>query len=83
MAGDEDYYSILGVDRDANKDEIKKAFNTLVKKYHPDKNPDNKKEAEKKFKKIAEAYDALSNPKKKAQYDPTKPTPAKRGRRRR
>ncbi len=61
----EDYYSILGVDKSATKDDIKKAFRKLAHKYHPDK----KGGDEKKFKKIGEAYSVLSDDKKRAQYD--------------
>lgn len=64
-----DYYQILGVKKDANQDEIKKAFRKLALKYHPDANPGNKEEAEKKFKEIGEAYSILSDPDKKARYD--------------
>lgn len=64
----EDYYRLLGVSKNANKDEIKKAFRKLAMKYHPDKNKDNK-EAEEKFKKINEAYAVLSNDQKRKQYD--------------
>jgi len=62
------YYEILGVSRDANETDIKKAYRKLSKQYHPDLNPDNK-EAEDKFKEIAEAYEILSNPQKKQNYD--------------
>lgn len=51
-----DYYSILGVNRGASQDEMKKAYRKNAMKWHPDKNPDNKAEAEKKFQEIAEAY---------------------------
>ena len=50
MANKRDYYEVLGVDRNATDDDLKKAFRKLAKKYHPDANPDNKEEAEKKFK---------------------------------
>ncbi|SNX55238.1 molecular chaperone DnaJ [Thermoanaerobacterium sp. RBIITD] len=63
-----DYYEILGLDKNATEDDIKKAYRTLAKKYHPDLNPGNK-EAEQKFKEINEAYQILSDPQKKAQYD--------------
>ncbi len=63
-----DYYSILGVSRDASQEEIKKAFRRLARQYHPDLNPGNK-EAEEKFKEINEAYACLSDPVKRANYD--------------
>lgn len=63
-----DYYEVLGVEKNATIDEIKKAYRKAAIKYHPDKNPDNK-EAEEKFKEAAEAYDVLGNPDKKARYD--------------
>lgn len=61
----QDYYTVLGVDRSASKDEIKKAFRRLAAKYHPDK----KTGDEKKFKEISEAYSVLSDDKKRAEYD--------------
>ena len=63
-----DYYKVLGVDKNANADDIKKAYRKAAIKYHPDKNPGDK-EAEDKFKEAAEAYDVLSNPDKRARYD--------------
>ncbi|MBO5815171.1 MAG: molecular chaperone DnaJ [Bacteroidales bacterium] len=63
-----DYYEVLGVDKNATADEIKKAYRKLAVKYHPDKNPGDK-EAEEKFKEAAEAYSILSDPDKKARYD--------------
>jgi len=64
-----DYYEILGVDKKATDDDLKKAYRRLAKKYHPDANPDNKKEAEAKFKEVNEAYETLSNPQKRQMYD--------------
>ena len=63
-----DYYEVLGVDKSASAEEIKKAYKKMAIKYHPDKNPDNK-EAEEKFKEVAEAYSILSDADKKARYD--------------
>lgn len=63
-----DYYEVLGVDKGASKDEIKKAYRKIAIKYHPDKNPDNN-EAEEKFKEAAEAYEVLSNDEKRQRYD--------------
>lgn len=63
-----DYYEVLGVDKNASSDEIKKAYRKLAVKYHPDKNPGDK-EAEEKFKEAAEAYSILSDADKKARYD--------------
>ncbi|MEF8879244.1 MAG: molecular chaperone DnaJ [Candidatus Thermoplasmatota archaeon] len=62
-----DYYDILGVDKDASKSEIKKAYRKLALKYHPDKNPSD--EAEEKFKEISEAYAVLSDDEKRRRYD--------------
>ncbi len=63
-----DYYEVLGVDKNATEDEIKKAYRKIAIKYHPDRNPDNA-EAEQKFKEAAEAYDVLHDPQKRQQYD--------------
>lgn len=52
-----DYYKILGVDKGASEDDLKKAYRKLAMKWHPDKNPNNKKDAEAMFKQISEAYD--------------------------
>lgn len=63
-----DYYKILGVDKKAGQDEIKKKYRKLAQKYHPDRNPDNK-QAEDKFKEIQEAYEVLKDPDKREKYD--------------
>ena len=63
-----DYYEVLGVDKSASEDEIKRAYKKMARKYHPDLNPDNK-EAEEKFKEVNEAYEVLSDSDKKARYD--------------
>jgi len=65
-----DYYDVLGINRDASPDEIKRAYRSLALQYHPDKvAPEKKKEAEEKFKEISEAYAVLSDSNKRAQYD--------------
>ena len=68
MADKRDYYEVLGISKGASEAEIKKAYRSMAKKYHPDMNPDNK-EAEAKFKEVNEAYAVLSDADKKAQYD--------------
>ncbi|MBI3331506.1 molecular chaperone DnaJ [Candidatus Peregrinibacteria bacterium] len=69
-----DYYSVLGLSKDASQDDIKKAYRQLSKELHPDKHPSTgsvqaKKDAESKFKEVNEAYEVLSNPEKKQMYD--------------
>lgn len=63
-----DYYKILGLDKNASQEDVKKAYRKLAVKYHPDKNPGDK-EAEQKFKDISEAYEVLGDPEKRKQYD--------------
>lgn len=63
-----EYYKILGVDKNATQEDIKKAYRKLARKLHPDLNPDDK-EAERKFKEINEANEVLSNPENRAKYD--------------
>lgn len=63
-----DYYEVLGVEKNADADKLKKAYRKLAMKYHPDRNPDDK-EAEEKFKEAAEAYEVLSDDNKRARYD--------------
>ncbi|MGL4184603.1 MAG: DnaJ domain-containing protein, partial [Thiotrichaceae bacterium] len=63
-----DYYEVLGVQKNASEDELKKAFRRLAMKYHPDRNPDDK-EAEEKFKEAREAYEVLGDAQKRAAYD--------------
>ncbi|CAN6456422.1 unnamed protein product [Victoria cruziana] len=64
-----DYYSVLKVSKEANEEDLKKAYRRLAMKWHPDKNPNDKNEAETKFKQISEAYEVLSDPEKRAVYD--------------
>src|SRR5690606_2404497 len=64
----QDYYEILGVDRGASPEAIKKAYRQLAMKCHPDRNPDDK-DAEQRFKKVNEAYDVLKDEQKRAAYD--------------
>ena len=68
MAEKRDYYEVLGVDKTASAEEIKKAYRKKAIQYHPDKNPGDK-EAEEKFKEAAEAYEVLSDPQKRQRYD--------------
>ena len=63
-----DYYELLGLDRKATEEEIKKAYRKLALKYHPDRNPGDN-QAEEKFKEVSEAYQVLTDPEKRAQYD--------------
>ncbi|MBT5638801.1 MAG: J domain-containing protein, partial [Euryarchaeota archaeon] len=68
MSGKRDYYEILGIDRNSNASEIKNAFRSLARKYHPDKNQGDP-ESEIKFKEVQEAYAVLSVPNEKKKYD--------------
>ncbi len=68
MATKKDYYEVLGVNKDASEEEIKKSYRKLAMKYHPDRNPDNPK-AEEQFKEAKEAYEMLSDDQKRAAYD--------------
>ena len=67
-SGKSDYYEVLGVGRDADAEEIKKAYRKLAMQYHPDRNVGDR-EAEEKFKEAAEAYEVLRDPDKRARYD--------------
>jgi len=68
MAKKRDYYEIIGLDRNASTDEVKRSYRKLAMKYHPDRNPGDH-EAEERFKEAAEAYAVLSDAEKRAQYD--------------
>src|SRR2546421_8115238 len=63
-----DYYEVLGVERTATSDEVKRAYRKLAVQFHPDKNP-NDPDAEEKFKELGEAYDVLMSPDKRSAYD--------------
>lgn len=63
-----DYYEVLGIPKNASEQDIKKAYRSMAKKYHPDRNKDNP-EAEAKFKEVQEANEVLSDPQKRAAYD--------------
>ncbi|CAL1140809.1 unnamed protein product [Cladocopium goreaui] len=63
------YYEVLGVAKDADDRQIKKAYREKALKWHPDKNPENREEAEKRFREVAEAYEVLSNADRRRQYD--------------
>ncbi|MDV3158314.1 MAG: DnaJ domain-containing protein, partial [Pigeon pea little leaf phytoplasma] len=67
MKQKKDYYEVLGLSRDANLDDIKRAYRSLAKKYHPDRCKEDNAEA--KFKEIQEAFEVLSDSNKRAQYD--------------
>jgi curved DNA-binding protein CbpA len=69
MSGFGCYYRVLGLERNATDEDIRRAYRRLALKWHPDKNPDNVKEAEKRFKEISAAYEVLSDPEKRKVYD--------------
>ena len=69
MANKRDFYEVIGVEKSASQDEIKKTYRKLAKKFHPDMNQENKAEAEEKFKELSEAYEVLADPKKRQTYD--------------
>ncbi|XP_009508040.1 dnaJ homolog subfamily B member 8 [Phalacrocorax carbo] len=64
-----DYYKVLGLQKSASQDDVKKSYHKLALRWHPDKNPNNKEEAEKKFKAVTAAYAVLSDPQKRSLYD--------------
>ena len=68
MAEKRDYYEVLGVQKDADEEAIKKAYRAMARKYHPDLHPGDK-ECEEKFKEVTEAYEVLSDPEKRQKYD--------------
>ncbi|MFO7618652.1 MAG: molecular chaperone DnaJ [Thermoplasmata archaeon] len=69
MADKRDYYEVLGVEKGASQDDIKKSYRKLAKKFHPDMNKDDKAKAEEKFKEVSEAYEVLADPQKRQKYD--------------
>jgi hypothetical protein len=68
-SGNENYYKVLGLKKEASGEDIKKSYRNLAKQYHPDKNPQDRENAEKKFIEISKAYEILSDPQQKAAYD--------------
>ena len=77
-SGYKDYFQVLGVDRSADANAIKKAFRSLARQYHPDVNPGDA-QAEARFKEISEAYEVLSDPSRRARYDKTGRIPRELG----